>query len=472
MRDRRLTIAAGALAVVAAIGTGLVLRSLVLAALAAVTVAVVPLMVRNLAPAAAWTLGVVALPLFFDVADRSLSLLGLLGVGGPGRVIPGSTRLPLSAAAVAALVLAVVLVRPRGQHPPGTRIVVGLLAWFSLSLGYGLVIGRHSSSVVFYGQAVVPLLAFLATAHARPRSRSMTRAFLGAVLFTVLVTLAYALTHGMLGSAYTTSLAIEAAIPQYRSYFPVLMATAVALAVTHLTRQRALSVAVLLGVTVAVPFTWSRGGLSMIGVAGVAAFLMAPWRIRLRRRVAVLAGLAVLAAYPVYRLVGGGILAQREALSNLSASDSNRIVLAREALDHILANPLVGDAFRPYSAVLQGGAQADFARLFPSHNQYLDYGIRGGLVAIGLLLALLVVVTGRALALRRHPDPDTAAFASGMLAALVAVVLGSLGELYFSQPWSGSAILMLLATVVAQPVGPPLTGGSPPTGDVVGPSTG
>lgn len=401
---------------------------------------------RDRSRAASWLVLASALPLFVDVPSMRLTVLNLLWSTPARSAAQSGTRFHLAFIAIAILVTVSILRREPASLPrPDWQLVAALGLTFTVSVITGLATGAGPIAVIYYGQTVIPLLAWFCAVIVGLRPDHVAVRVVQAVTVTTAVTVAYSMLHGGLGGAFRSSIALENSIPQYRSYFPALQAIAAAFAITYLRRHRRLAVVSLACTAASLPFMWSRGGLAMIGIAACLAYLLMPGEVLSRRRLVRVAVLGAAGATGVVLILKVGIVGQRGVLSDLSASDSTRIDLARAAVDRIAASPLVGDAFRPYSDQLVGGRTADFARLFPTHNQYFDYGIRGGVLAGLLLIVILALSLWRCVAglRRRNLAPE---FFGGALAGLVAVAAGCFGELYITQTWTGSVVMIVAAT--------------------------
>ena len=130
----------------------------------------------------------------------------------------------------------------------------------------------------------------------------------------------------------------------------------------------------------------------------------------------------------------------------LGASDSLRVELANQAVLRLIHSPLLGDMFTPFSAVRAGGQLADFERIFPSHNQYLDLGLRGGLL-VSVAYAALIFVTLRATWRATRANSDFAGsqcFQSAILGVGVVAAVSSPTSLVFVTTWSGLLVGLLL----------------------------
>jgi O-antigen ligase len=269
------------------------------------------------------------------------------------------------------------------------------------------------------------------------------------VLFTAVVALVYTAFHGGIDNAYFSSVALEDPIPQYRSYYPALMALGTAVGVASIKHDRWLSLATITACLVLLPITWSRAGILMVMVAFAATVFFCHLRGR-RWWVFILAGGATAAGFAVIGKLAMtiGLWSQRVVTSDLVESDSERVHLAQESTKRIASSPLFGDAFQQHSDQLVGGGLATFDRLFPTHNQYLDYGVRGGFIAAFLFVAFLSLTT---LVLLRQwwisSRQDFEPMYGAGLGLLAALIPAALTELYISQTWSGVVLMLFLGSL-------------------------
>ena len=390
------------------------------------------------------------LPLFVDVARKTMPVFQLVtGFGEPD--VAGS-RLHLVLPFVAALALVALLRKRPSLRRPLPAVVLLLVLHFSLSITWGLLNGAGLIGFVFFVQTIVPLVAWLAAYRVAPTPRAVARAVMAGVLVVAVVALVYTMFNGGIGNAYFSSIALEDPFPQYRAYYPALVALGIALAVAYVKTDRLLSVATITVCLLLLPIMWSRAGILMVVVAFVASIVLCHFRgMAWRRRFAVAAATAVVLAAVGLVSVTVGLTEQRTQLNDLQSSDSDRVALAQESSERIAGNPLFGDAFRAHSSDLVGGAVANFDRLFPSHNQYLDFGIRGGAPAL-LLLVVFLALTSWLLFWRWVKSAPGAfnPFYGAALAFLVALVPAGLTELYISQTWTGVAIMMVLGAAARQ----------------------
>lgn len=179
--------------------------------------------------------------------------------------------------------------------------------------------------------------------------------------------------------------------------------------------RRALEVTLALSVC-AVLSSWSRGGLIALSLTAGVMLLQA-------RSLRAL-GLAGLAAALALLALPEAWVARMQSIAGYQrdASALNRLEAWSVGLREALAQPFLGVGFEGWQAV-RGAGGRDW------HSAYVEVAAEQGLFGLALWLALLV---GTMLALRalgrtlREPDPDGAACAHALLAALVAYAAGGL----------------------------------------------
>lgn len=389
------------------------------------------------------------LPLFFDPTTRSLTLLNIFQED-TSSVANGAIHLSAPLVVLVASGRLLGLLREgRSLWIPGRGAVLGLSLLYTFSIAIGLTAGAGLVGLAFYVQTMLPLIVFLSVLRPMTLS-SVSRVIVASSAVTLAVVLAVAVlgAGGVRGGGDYGSLdSLVAVIPQFRSYFSIVPAVGIAFAIAGWNQHRKLSMLFLLLCAMAVPTMWSRTGLAMMGVSLGVAFLARPGAMTKATRT-LLGGLLGLGAvlYAVFS-VGTGLIGERDASgSTLAASGESRSALALEAVGRVLSSPLVGDSFVPYSDVLAGGTRVELARLFPAHNQYLDVSLRGGVLALVLILVLLVGSGVRSWRLSRTEpgDSDSARFHAGLLAIICSVSLGNLTHLFLVQPWSGVLVFALM----------------------------
>ena len=104
---------------------------------------------------------------------------------------------------------------------------------------------------------------------------------------------------------------------------------------------------------------------------------------------------------------------------------------------------MTGRSFLPEAELLRD--PNDVVSTFKAHNQYLDYGLKGGALAAVVLVALLFMVLRSHLRLwRRGRDIGTRRLGSAMASMTLAVAFGGMFHLLLIQPYTALLIFFLL----------------------------
>lgn len=156
--------------------------------------------------------------------------------------------------------------------------------------------------------------------------------------------------------------------------------------------------------------------------------------------------------------LAAAVQAAQTAAHSMSLSNVTRIISARAAADFLLRHPLFGAGFAPipgdeFSPAIVG--IPDWM-LLPAHNQYLDLGLRGGLVLLTAFAGLLITTMSVAWRMSRSaPGTWASTMAGGLLVAVLpTLMVANMYQNNFTQPYSafllwfliGSAAGMLTAT--------------------------
>lgn len=400
-----------------------------------------------------------ALPIFVLPAYRASNWHLILSPDHPAIRDDQALRIHVSAG-LAAVAVAFLATRALalGRRPVCLRafLVISLVPVFLLALGIGLITSPGRLNVAFFVQTVLPLGAFGAgtvLASRLPVLRRTLFVLVATVTLTVGAVLALASSFGALSDDVAAANRLARAIPQIRNYFPFVVASSLSVAIGLLgsgppVRRILLGIAVPVHLAFAL-LTWSRMGLLLLGVASMSAVLlsMGPGRRRTRAvAVTAVALLALLAVATRFGVLGARLRTPEAQHDSLRSSDLRRLDYAREAIRRIAQHPLSGDRFLPSWTVRYRGDRPEplrIPRLFPAHNQYLDYGIRGGVPAIALLAAVLVG-TIRDLRKLLTTSGDERAIAVGFSGAILALVLGCSTQLLLVQVQTGTIAWFIL----------------------------
>jgi O-antigen ligase len=247
--------------------------------------------------------------------------------------------------------------------------------------------------------------------------------------------------------------AVATRFPQYLTYYPGLLAIGLGSAWTI--RRRRPFVSLMLGLSIAAtaPAIWSRIGLATLVVAGLVGAwleLQPPAGFRASRRflvryaqVAVAAGVGI--GLLVWALSGTlGTRVETRLVAGSSVFESGRFEFMAEAGGRILASPLAGDFGQArFDRAELGGVEEQGNRVFPSHNQLLDLGLRGGLPAIALGLLMFVSI---ARGIWRQALDRASPLRTVGVVSFAVLVFASISDLYLSQAITASSAWLMLGS--------------------------
>lgn len=334
----------------------------------------------------------------------------------------------------------------RSPIPDEAWLFRSLALVFTASIAVGLTIGAGSNGLMYYIQTMIPIAAWFALARVKASPIQAHRAIVLTTSASLVLVLSLSLivTGGITGSI-SFAKELSTAIPQYLNYFPYVVACGLSFAAADIHRNPRRSLICFALAMATLPLMWSRTGLGMMAVGAAVGYLAAPARTSRTSRVVAGLFVAIPLGYYAATSVFGGVIGSRASNSaDISAADGVRANVAVEAIQRILHRPLLGDTFVPAQSVTAGGAATTRPILFPAHDQYLDYALRGGVVALLLLIAVLVVYIRRSATFVKSADAGIATFHAGLLGLLAASVLGNLTQLYVAQPWTGGLLFALL----------------------------
>jgi O-antigen ligase len=393
-------------------------------------------------PATGHIAGVAALtaPVFVDIEDGSIRALSLFS---PPASDEGLT-LHIAVAVVPVFLVMAVITRSSRKLIPSTReggMVSVLIVWLTVSALVGQVTHANTLGLAYYAQTVVPMLAFyLGSLRVVPVPTVMrtiaTTVFITACV--IVLSVVAVENHGDFFRETTNRLAW--AIPQYRSYFPGVVAIAVCFAVARFRASWRASLAMLVAGATLMPLMWSRAGVLVILSAGLISAALSS---RGKRQAALVVAVGIVVCIGILAVVTErGVIGHRLDVSTYQG-DLRRAELAGQGFGYVLDNPILGRTFKPEWDVLSGGQDAGTTRLFGSHNQVLEYGLRGGLPA--LVLSVLILARAALGACRASRDgTEASAFHAAVAATVIAMTIGSMFQLYFTQPYTGSLVWFLI----------------------------
>lgn len=373
--------------------------------------------------------GLSVVPLSVSWTFPFLSLPGV--AGGPGGVHWSLALLPL-------------LVIGTRQLPtprvPGLKVpLVGLGLWllFALLLGQLGSEGGAVLSIAFYAQLVAPagflLIGLRLGGHPRAWETACASALRGLGVYQLLL---LGMNYDLVAVGATHTIAAQ--FPQFLTYYPGVLALGLVISITQWPRLRVTATVYAFTLLFMAPAIWSRIGLVVIALSVVVSVLVV-FRCRyigLRPNVRAILLLAAVSGgclifYLFMSAALSGSLGERLVAKEGDVFQSGRGRLMLQALSKVTEEPILGDAGQAlYDRADFGGTAGLGLRLFPSHSQLLDLGIRGGVPAmiLGVILCAMLVWFAVGSYMAKAPE------AAMLILPTVAVMLtASISDLYFSQ---------------------------------------
>lgn len=404
-----------------------------------------------------------AIPLFVLPGHRTTNLTQILW---PAKEVLND-RQPLRlhwvvglAFLVAAYFLARWLKDRQAFWPPRTRLIVALGLVFLLALIAGLFVRPGALNVVYFVQTTIPLIGFFAGAALAESASGLRRVSVALIAATTLsIVLMLILVpylqpqpeiYGVGDRAkIITSFRLARAIPQVRDYFPFVVAASLSLALASFhsplqKRQRLLLAAAVAVHLAFYSIAWSRMGFIMLTLVMIWPLLfwrpsrsVNPWLIRF-------VGAAGVLTVALLLMTQASSIGARWGTGGFLDSDNRRVQYAIEGAAMIAEQPLLGSMFIANWDYDPGpGRELRIQRMFKAHNQYLDYGIRGGIAAM-ILLGMIMWFVARDLRHALKHSTRLRSIAIGVSGALLAVSVGNLTSLFLVQAQTGSLAWILV----------------------------
>jgi O-antigen ligase len=215
-------------------------------------------------------------------------------------------------------------------------------------------------------------------------------------------------------------------------YLTLLLAPALGLVLTRLGRWYRGLGALAFGLgTVALIFTFSRGGWAAFAVSLVVFCILAWWRGWLAPGVPLL--IAVMGGL-VVTLFQDAILARLLSADNAAAA--SRIPLMQIAVLMIRDHPLLGVGANNFAVAMAPYLTPDFSRiwLYTVHNRFLLVLAETGIGGLGAFLALLALTVRQGWRCAKQADPLLAPLAAGVMAAILGDMTQMLVDVYNAPP--------------------------------------
>lgn len=412
---------------------------------------------------------VAAIPLYVNTSTAKFNLPALITSVNPAVFFESGLNIHfgiVTTAIAAVIALISLLVKRSLRLHPEVPFVVGLFFCFSFSVLVGQFFEPGVLNIVFYIQTLIPILAFFIGAY-YPVSRRLVLYSLKLIVVcnTLVLLLVYTFLLGAVSrglfqglSAFVRELAIV--IPQFNDYYPFAFVISLSLNIAWLIgartgRSKVLWILCLLVHAAYPPISWSRTGLILAALVVMVHLTIYLWaRVRSPMQMMRKASTVVMASVGIIAMTSIVMTAStiRERISSesvIAGSDSRRIELAKEASVLILESPLVGRMFIPDWGQAADGSKREVRRLFGAHNQYLDYGLRGGVFALIFMLITFVVSGWRNF--RRMQSislsHEVVIARNAWMASVFAILLGNNTQLYLVQAFTGTLIWFLTGTM-------------------------
>lgn len=395
------------------------------------------------------------LPLFVGLPSMSVPFVHLLGMP---TVRDG---LNVSASIVICLIGVWLWAHGRIERRLSNHISL-CVGWLTLSVSVGLFFEPGVANVLFWAQTLLPIFAVgFGSTLVRRRSDllPLIDTASGATAFAVVALVVLSVANFGVVRLTTDRISvmkeIAFAIPQFKSYYPMTVLATFSLALArYLFSNGGRSVTLLLvGHALFLPLCWSRAG--MLGFVLCAAIqlgyaLVLGSATSKRRAVTVTLLFALVLPLAVSKL--GSTFAARTDVHDVdNRSDRKRVELFIEGCGRIAASPLLGDMFIPTWEERAGGEDIAVKRLFGAHNQYVDWGLRGGLPYLALAVLFSWGAVRRASRLAsaagRRLGQEYAVVGVGGVSFLLAALAGSNAQLYYIQMQTAVPIYLVLGLV-------------------------
>ncbi len=411
--------------------------------------------VRSLSEAVVPLAAVLIAPIFLKFTGSSI---GLGDPIAPDRSSPGQT-FPLGVLAVG-LVLVVAAAKTtvggvrwrRSALIPPVLILVGLNLLVFLA---GLFEEIRPENFLFFAQTIAPILCFFVSLNFVRNVETVQKILWACVaVMGVAVTLLSATSVVARGVSDTLARGVFPYIgifPVYATfdYFPLVVSVAYGLGLCLMVgnvpaRGRLLLAGWVWIMLVSIFFLHSKGGFLTMAVLTMVQALLFGSSAAHRRRAVAFALLA--SAVVIFFLVGPKSLTvqsfhQLGTEGSADPSFRSRVADLVSAAQDIADNPVAGLMYVARSEDLRG-----IRHIANPHNQYLTYGIRGGIMSLLVFVWIVVVFLRRLWRTLRCPSSDLVrTLAVGLFSVFLGVCLVSnVFQDNFTQPYSGFLLWLLM----------------------------
>lgn len=395
----------------------------------------------------------VAAPVFLKVSGGSIAMGDALVPRGSGQTFP----IGVLAVPIAAWVTSLRLLKEGGRWAasPLSRAVAVFVGLNLLALLAGLVEEAHPENLLFLLQVVGPTVCYfvgLAGLREIEQAKAALVACAGVIGGSVTALVVYTvLTKGILATASEGTAEYLWIFPMYAEfdYLPLVVAVGYGVGLALVlgrarVKGRVLLFGLVVGMLLSLFVLRSKGALLTAVVLTVAQAPLFLRNVRSARMVAVFAVVGVAVAGLL--LAGPGALTIENIKQFAEGGGGDASLRARlrnvaDAADELTRDPVLGMKYVPRAFDVYGQR-----RLANPHNQYLSYGVRGGLPLLAAFLAILGICLARLWRLSRDAgDPSVRAAAVGLFSVFLGVALVSnFLQDNFIQPHSGCVLWLLM----------------------------
>ncbi|MFK7769248.1 MAG: O-antigen ligase family protein [Mariniblastus sp.] len=397
-----------------------------------------------------------AVPIFINPSTMRLNLIDA-AIGSESSFAAWESGLSIHLVALLAIVAvgwSIIVTLPKLEINLTSEAicVLVLLLSFSISMITGMLLKPGKLNVIYYCQAILPILCFFFGAHRLVDQAMVDKGVrllvIGVSIFIPFAFLMLLRISGLnFGNLIKDIQKLSMVLPQFRNYFPFTLALSFAfvLFVGQSFRNKQLYWGAILAHVAFMIINWSRTGWVMFLVVVMFRNKKPSFGIVLLACAGTLFVLSQMGDTSDDSLFQKTVIAKRVGnVKGRQQGDGNRAHYAMEAITFIGESPIVGRMFVPERAETSGGKAFAVPKLYLPHNQFLDFGLKGGLVGMLSFVALLGISFVRANRYKPLVSHDQQLLFQAWSAILVFAALGCLTQLYFTQAFTACVMWFLL----------------------------
>lgn len=200
------------------------------------------------------------------------------------------------------------------------------------------------------------------------------------------------------------------------------------------------------------PLIWSRTGLVMFFAVIVGSVIVAVFQrwgfgfIKWTLTAAFAVG--ILGVFLTVKFSDSFVVVDRYSRPDLiDNSGDKRLKLILNAIEYSLRSPLIGQGFIPESGPREDGRKVQIQRLYGAHNQYLDYALRGGILALIGLIGIILKSLWDTWRRRAKGDRGFQIVNNACFFIVIAVTMGNMTQLYFIQAYPATLLWLLIGYI-------------------------